>query len=217
MDASPYTDADLMQQLAAGDDAALGHLIDRWQRPVLAFAYRYVQDHDAARELTQETFVRLYQARGRFQPERAFPAWLFKIAANLCRNYFRWKKRHPEQQLVDAEPDPAHPSAPESDPAERAAQQDDAARVAAAVKALPHRLKVAVLLYYYEGRSYREIAAVIGCSERGVETRLYRARNLLSASLGLEDGKGKAGGAPSNFPPTAVAPAFTTRTAQKQC
>lgn len=180
-----------MTSLACGDDSALGLLIDRWQRPLLSFTYRYVLDHDAAHELTQETFVRLYQSRGRYKPGHKFSSWVFKIASNLCKNYFRWKTRHPEHNLDDelqaAGPLPEALLDNADNPAGAAERGDDARRVAAAVEAMPHGMKVTVLLHYYEGQSYREIASVIGCSERGVETRLYRARAWLAERLNVED------------------------------
>ncbi len=182
-----------MQRLAAGDHSALALLVDRWQRPLLAFTFRYVQDHDAAHELTQETFVRVYQHCDRFKPSHKFSSWIFKIAANLCKNYFRWKSRHPEHSLDSAVEESGCACdglRDDSHPADAAERSDTALRVARAVDALPHGMKVAVLLHYYDSLSYRNIAAVIGCSERGVETRLYRARAWLAERLGIESNSG---------------------------
>ena len=188
-----------MRLLAAGDNAALSTLVDRWQRPLLSFTYRYVQDRETAHELTQETFVNVYRNAQRYKPEQKFSSWIFKIASNLCKNHFRWRSRHPEHslyELIDDEARVPGELTAGTDPAGAAETADEAARVAAAVASMPHGMKVALLLHYYDGQSYREIASVIGCSERGVETRLYRARAALAERLRLatgscEDANGK--------------------------
>jgi len=71
----------------------------------------------------------------------------------------------------------------DTDPAHALEQQETLAALAAAIEALPHALKVPLLLHQYERLDYAEIGAIIGCSPRGVETRLYRARQFLRAEL----------------------------------
>jgi len=189
----PDTDHDNLFALQQGESAALNRLIDRWQRPLLNFAYRYVQNSADAHDLVAETFVRLYQQRSRLRADTKLSAWLFTTLSNLCHNHQRWKRRHPTVALSAADHAP-------DDPAERdgivsalasAAPTPDTqleknelvTAVRAAIDLLPHDLKVALLLHHYEHLSYREIAAIVGCAERGVETRLYRARQQLRELL----------------------------------
>jgi RNA polymerase sigma-70 factor (ECF subfamily) len=192
-------DVQLMVLVAQGDKVALCKLIDRWQTPLGGFVYRYVHDREATCELVQETFVRLYQARSRFRSDMRFSSWLFKIASNLCKNHYRWRKRHPEDLAWDESCESSVASGPdivrgEDDPAAAACRREDIAQLEKAVSAMPHALKTTLLLHYYQGQSYREIAAALGCSERGVETRLYRARGWLAKRLGCKDAKaGEAG------------------------
>ena len=177
-------DSNLMLLVAQGDKDALCKLMDRWEAPLSRFVYRYVQNRDAACELVQETFVRLYEARSRFDGDMRFSSWIFKIAANLCKNYYRWRSRHPEDMVWDEQCENTAAAAPdavrgEADPAARAEISEDVARLRDAIAAMPHPYKVTLLLYYYQNQSYKEIADALGCSERGVETRLYRAKAWL--------------------------------------
>jgi RNA polymerase sigma-70 factor (ECF subfamily) len=183
-------DAILMARVTEGDTDALGQLIDRWQAPLGSFIYRYIQNREAAQELVQETFVRLYEARERYNPDMRFSSWMFKIASNLCKNYHRWRSRHPEDLGWDESSESSMDAAPEAmrdeaDPCEAAARREDVAELQKAVANMPHPLKTALLLHYYEDMSYKDIATTLGCSPRGVETRLYRARAWLSKKLGV--------------------------------
>lgn len=179
-----------MRALQQGHAAALNEIIARWQRPLLAFAYRYTQNHADAHDLVATAFSRLYLQRERLRPDTNLSAWLFTAVANLCHNHHRWQRRHPSVTLEEAAPADGTPGVPLPEPVAATPAPDDAlvqdetvSAVRAAIDALPHELKVAVLLYHYERLSYREIAAIAGCSERGVETRLYRARQQLKQSL----------------------------------
>ena len=189
-------DVQLMLQLADGDDLALNALMRRWQKPLVAFIYRYVGNESDALDLAQETFVRVFESRHRYKQTAKFSTWLFTIASNLCRNFCRWQQRHPNipldgprcgkngsGSLADTLPDDAR------NPAEQTERNSTVAAVKEQIEALPHDLKTALLLFEYEDLSYEEISRVLRCSPKAVETRLYRARNLLRralASLKLE-------------------------------
>jgi RNA polymerase sigma-70 factor (ECF subfamily) len=174
-----------MAALRRGADAALESLIDAWESPVHRFIYRYVQDEGAARDLTQETFVRVYHKRACFRPDSSFASWLFTIAANLCRNHRRWRWRHPTEPL-DHSPNGhgTHETCDAVGPDRQLVATETSAAVRAAINALPPDLRCTVLLFEFDQLSYRDIATVLGCSERGVETRLNRARTLLREKLG---------------------------------
>ena len=188
MNSDPASDQAGLQALRGGRDRALDELIARWQRPLFAFAWRYVQNSTDAHDLVAEAFVRLHQQRDRLRPDTKLSAWLFTTLSNLCHNHYRWRQRHPTISLdapIDGMEGSAHESIPSAGPAPDAALEHDEAfaAVRAAIDRLPHDLKTTLLLHHYEQLSYREIGAVIGCSERGVETRLYRARQRLREEL----------------------------------
>jgi RNA polymerase sigma-70 factor (ECF subfamily) len=188
----PATDRASLAELQRGDAASLNRLIARWQRPLLGYAYRYVQNSTDARDLVADAFVRLYQQRARLRADTNLSAWLFTTLTNLCHNHHRWKRRHPTVSL-DAPAEPgdaggrprgvASLATSEESPDAALVRDESREAVRAAIDELPHDLKVAVLLHHYERLSYREIAAIARCSERGVETRLYRARQQLRQRL----------------------------------
>ncbi|MBN8708043.1 MAG: hypothetical protein BGO12_01110 [Verrucomicrobia bacterium 61-8] len=179
------SDIDAMLRLKDGDDLALNEIMDRWQRRVTAFLLRMVNEDAVAVDLAQETFVRVYQCSDRYRPSGTFSTWLFAIAANLARQHLRWQRRHPTESMdVDADtPLSDRIASPEESPDLLALREERAALVKRAVSELPHELREAIVLFEYENMSYVEIAAVVGGSPKAIETRLYRARNLLREKL----------------------------------
>lgn len=179
------TDETLMTRLREGDDLALNALMERWEQPLVGFSMRYTNNRSDAVELAQETFVRIYENRKRYRPKGKFSTWMFSIAANLCRNHVRWKRRHPSVSQVTEdgvdliESLPATGASPDTE----SARADEAAQVRHAIQELPHDLRTVVLLFEFQGLSQAEIAEVLKCSVKAVETRLYRARKALKASL----------------------------------
>lgn len=192
MSTDPATDRASLLDLQRGDASALNRLIARWQRPLLSFAYRYLQNSADAQDVVAEAFVRLYQRRVQLRPDTNLSAWLFTALTNLCHNHHRWKRRHPTVSFAPAStdggpgggrPNDLDPASGDLGPDAALARDETVAALMRAIDALPHDLKASVLLHHYEHLSYREIAAITGCSERGVETRLYRARQQLRQEL----------------------------------
>lgn len=181
------SEPELMGRLAGGDDLALNALMDRWGERVTAFLHRMTGNRDAAIDLAQETFVKLYHARDRYRPSGSFSTYLFSIAANLARNHARWKARHPTLSLDVAE-DQGGVTVPEladsnQTPEQAAVTAERIRAVNEAFLLLPDDLREAMTLFIYEGMGYAEIASVSQCSPKAVETRIYRARQLLKEQL----------------------------------
>jgi RNA polymerase sigma-70 factor, ECF subfamily len=189
MEADP--DAELMLRLKNGEDWILNELMTRWQQPLVAFIYRYTGHETDALDLSQETFARVYATRRRYTVRAKFSTWLFTIAANLCRNYLRWRQRRGESvpetlESEDAEPGEFLQSLDDS-PDQAAIRSESISLIKAAIDKLPHDLKTVILLYEYQSLSYVEISSVLGCSVKGVEMKLYRARHLLRERLSRHD------------------------------
>ena len=174
----PAADAADMAALQQGEAAALDRLMTRWQVPLRAFLFRHLQDEQDALDLAQETFVRIYRHRGRFQRQRRFSTWMFQIALNLVRDHARRRARRPTAPL-EAAPDAADPDQPGS----QVEQSEAAAAVRAAIAALPVHLREALILFEYEDKSHADIAEIVGASPKAIETRLYRAREMLRQKL----------------------------------
>ena len=182
-------DVQEMSRLAAGHDAALNELMQRHGEKLFHYLVRSLQNEDDAADLAQETFVKVYQSRTRFDPSQKFSTWLYAIASNLVRDRYRWRSRHPQISL-DAESNATGDSFRDSfpgggpSPNESVQVEERAEAVRVAVAALPEELRQPLILAEYEERSHAEIGAILGCSAKAVETRIYRARQQLRASLG---------------------------------
>ncbi|MCW5551464.1 MAG: sigma-70 family RNA polymerase sigma factor [Verrucomicrobiae bacterium] len=190
MDTTEAADRDRadMQRLSAGDDAALDDLMARHARPVFQFLCRMLNNENDADDLAQETFLRVYRARASFRTGEKFTTWLYTIAANLARNHFRWRTRHPGVSL-EAERDVAGQSLASTLPANlplpshAALEEERRAAVGAAVSRLPEDLREAIILCEWQECSVAEAAAILGATPKAVESRLYRARGLLRERL----------------------------------
>jgi len=182
-------DAQDMARLVAGADAALNDLMERHAEKLFHYLFRSLQDEADAADLAQETFVRVYQNRAKFDARQKFSTWLYAIASNLVRDRFRWRTRHPQVSL-DAENEATgndfHDglSGHEPSPSESLQAEERAEAVRRAVGALPAELRLPLILAEYEGRSQAEIGEILGCTAKAVENRIYRARQQLRVSLG---------------------------------
>jgi RNA polymerase sigma-70 factor (ECF subfamily) len=186
---APATDLAELNALQDGDDAALNRLIARWERRLFGFAWRYVRNTADAQDLVATVFVKLYQQRAGLRRDTNVSAWLFTTLTNLCHNLHRWRGRHAASSLDAAETGSDAGLAIAVDaplPGEVLAHKETLDALGVAIDRLPPDLKATLLLYHYERLSYREIAEITGCSEGGVDTRLYRARARLREALGAQ-------------------------------
>ena len=177
-----------MEKLQAGHEAALNDLMERHATAVFHFLCRLVGNEDDANDLAQETFVRVFKSAKSFRTSEKFSTWLFTIAANLARNHFRWRSRHPNLSL-DAENPETQQSIGDTLPANSPAPNETTlaaernAAVQAAVKNLPEDLRASIVLCEWEERSVAEAAIILETTPKAVESRLYRARNVLRERL----------------------------------
>lgn len=177
-----------MERLMAGQDAALNDLMARHATPVFRFLCRMVGNEDDANDLAQETFARVFRARANFRINDKFSTWLYTIAANLARNHFRWRARHPNISLDTAADDPEQSlvnvlPAKDALPSEQTLAVERAAAVRAEVSRLPEDLREATVLCEWEECSVAEAAAILETTPKAVESRLYRARKVLRERL----------------------------------
>jgi RNA polymerase sigma-70 factor, ECF subfamily len=178
-----------MAQLAAGHGAALNDLMSRHAERLFQYLVRSLQNEDDAADLAQETFVRVYQSRTKFDARQKFSTWLYAIASNLVRDRYRWRKRHPQVSLDAANEATGNDFAetlPDHAPSafETAQTNERAETVRRAVAALPEKWRVPLILAEYEEKSHAEIGEILRCSAKAVEVRLYKARQELRESLG---------------------------------
>ncbi len=191
----PATDSDqvLVERTLAGDARAFEFLVLKYQRRVERLIGRLVRDADLVEDLAQETFIRAYRALGQFRGEAQFYTWLYRIAVNTAKKALVELRRDPmvtETALRNAaagdddetsvvENDLTSPETPES----LLAAKEIANAVQAAMQALPEELRQAVTLREIEGLSYEDIAAMMNCPIGTVRSRIFRAREAISARV----------------------------------
>lgn len=186
-DAGNLSDESLMDALRQGNNHALASLMKRWEVGVKSFLLRLGVPSADIEDVAQESFVRLYQKRANYRPGASFKPWLLTIAANLGRNRLRWRIRrreHSIEELHATTPGGFEPTDSSARAASDLAESANLVReVRAAVNALPEKLRQAILCVEIEDLSYQEAAQVMRCSPKAVETRLYRARQLLRSKI----------------------------------
>ena len=177
-----------MARLAAGRETALNELMARHAEKLFHYLLRSLQNQDDALDLAQETFARVYHNRYKFDSTQKFTTWLYAIASNLVRDRYRWRSRHPQVSL-DAENGEAETAWKESlraealSPDERLQLEERSAAVRKAVAELPEDLRQPLILALYQEMPQAQIADVLKCSIKAVETRIYRARQQLRKAL----------------------------------
>jgi RNA polymerase sigma-70 factor (ECF subfamily) len=171
-------EADWMARVAAGDEAGLQHLYDRWKRPLLSFFYRSLGSHADAEDLALEVFVRLHRSAADYRPTARFSTYLFHIAQNLLRNELRRRRRKP----ADAVPPELFDELPqESDPDRRLAELEEVLQQA--LTRLPEKHRTALLLIQQQQLEYPAAAAALRMTENALRVLVHRARQLLKTEM----------------------------------
>jgi RNA polymerase sigma-70 factor (ECF subfamily) len=189
--ASPDPDWPLVRALQKGDENALTELIHKYEQPLFWFICRYVGDQETARDLLQETFVRLYFNARKFKPRARFSTWLHAIATNLCRDYARSKQYRKERITFSfdaSEQGETRISDTAEMPGEALVSGERLTALERAISELPHKLKTALILFSLENRSQAECAELLSVTAKTVETRVYRARKILQKRLARNEG-----------------------------
>lgn len=176
-------DAELIRQAKRGDRRAFGELVRRYQKRVYALCFRLGGSHDAADDLTQEAFIKAFQAIATFDEAYPFAAWILKIASNNAINQIKRQKFQLGSEESEAVLEQQTAPRGESDPLEILGRQEMDKRYQAAVNELPPEFKVVFVLRMHEDLSYEDIAARLRISVGTVMSRLHRARARLVEQL----------------------------------
>jgi RNA polymerase sigma-70 factor, ECF subfamily len=184
--ASIMTDEERVAAIQQGDLAAFKELVERYQKRVYAIAFGIVQNHDDAMDISQEVFVKVHRSLKNFKGQSRFYTWLYRIAVNLSIDFHRKQKRFRSVSIEDA-PASNFAEGPNVQKQETAdsilAQKELDAAVHRALRSLTPDHRAAMILREIEGRSYREISEILGCSIGTVMSRLHYARQRLRGLL----------------------------------
>ena len=181
----------LVERAVAGDQRAFELLVIKYQRRIERLIGRMVRDVDLVPDIAQETFVRAWRALHQFRGDAQFYTWLYRIAVNTAKKALMELKRDilvTETALHstdDGDETSRHENEliSESTPETELAAREIADAVNAAVAALPEDLRQAVTLREIEGLSYEEIAQIMNCPIGTVRSRIFRARDAISAKV----------------------------------
>lgn len=192
-DAASPQDSDLLlvQRTVAGDQRAYELLVIKYQRRIERLIGRMVRDTDLVEDIAQETFIRAYRALAQFRGEAQFYTWLYRIAVNTAKKTLADLRRDPlvTETALRSNDDEDETSSVENEltsaetPETVLAAKEIAAAVNHAMEALPEELRQAVALREIEGLSYEEIAQVMNCPIGTVRSRIFRAREAISARV----------------------------------
>src|SRR5438132_14186220 len=178
-------DAELMLRTAGGDTAAFEQLVERHQALVIGTVARMLGNNSDIEDVAQQVFIRVWKSAARYRPTAKFTTWLLTITRNLVFNEARRRKRHPGDSLdvhvgeeALALTDPAR-HVPDEELLEVELQE----AIERAIRALPEKQRMAVVLRRYEGKSYEEIGEILGLTVAAVKSLLFRARTELRVEL----------------------------------
>jgi RNA polymerase sigma-70 factor (ECF subfamily) len=178
-------DGELVESAIAGREASFEELVRRYQRPIAAYVYRMVGNYDAALDLTQEVFIKVYNSLTRYRSEFKFSTWIYKIAHNAAIDHLR---RHAvrEQALTngfDTERREVSLESRRMTPEQESERNERRSEIESVVQMLPAAYRELILLRHSQDLSYDEIAEVTGLPLGTVKNRLFRAREAMRDHL----------------------------------
>jgi RNA polymerase sigma-70 factor (ECF subfamily) len=191
LDYAELDDRELAAFAAKGREGAYRELLSRYERPVFSLIYRMVRDRALAEDLSQEAFVRAFNAIGSYKTSYKFSNWIFKIANNHTIDHLR--KRRLDTVSIDGSP---HASTAEEasqsrlvvestdeTPLQFVENKELGSQIEAAISELREEYRTVILLRHVEGYAYEEISEIMDLPLGTVKTYLHRARNELKKRL----------------------------------
>ncbi len=166
----------LVERARAGDQAAFAQLFEQYHAPILNYLHRMVSDRALAEDLTQDTFIKAYNALPRTKPDLAFKAWLYRIATNTAISHLRRGK------IIRWLPFVTDRETPDEHIEKSVARKMD---ISEALSKLPQHYATALLLRHYQGLSLAETAQALDVTENAAKLRLFRARKAFAQVYGV--------------------------------
>ncbi|MBI3726381.1 sigma-70 family RNA polymerase sigma factor [bacterium] len=188
MPQSEPSDESLLARLRSGDDEALPALVNRYQRPLFGYLHRMLGCAAEAEDIFQETFLRVVKHRARFETGRRVRPWVYAIASNLVKNVYR-SRGYRERTSLDRGDQDGGPGLRASIEAFSLAPEDEASnaeraeRVREAIARLSPTSRDALVLFYYQGLPYEEIAETLDVPLGTVKSRIHNALSKLAGLI----------------------------------
>lgn len=163
----------------AGDMAAFEWIVQQHEERLFGFCCRWLRCVEDAREVCQDAFLRAWQALPEFEGRAKLSTWLYQIALNLCRDRAKTRAARQRDSTIALEDVEQPPLCPQQTPSASAELNSEMQKLERGLALLPEKLRAVLMLTTMEGLSHEECAQVMNCSTRGVEGRVYRARQML--------------------------------------
>jgi len=175
------SDVDLIAKAIGGKEDGFEELVRRYQRPIINYVYRMLNDYEGSLDVTQEVFIKVYNSLDRYSSDYKFSTWLYRIAHNAAIDHMR---RNPakQQSLETENGDGAYElqiECPKPTPEQDRERSEWRTEIDAVVKCLPPTYRDLILLRHSKDLSYDEIAEVTGLPLGTVKNRLFRAREMM--------------------------------------
>jgi RNA polymerase sigma-70 factor (ECF subfamily) len=180
-DFSSVADRELVASAVTGLEGGFEELVRRYQRPISGYVYRMVGDYEAALDLTQEIFIKVYGSLARYRSEFKFSTWIYKIAHNCAIDYLR-RNNGREQSLVSGSEGDSYELPLESkrlSPEQESEREERRLEIEGVVRALPGAYRELIILRHSQDLTYEEIVEVTGLPLGTVKNRLFRAREMM--------------------------------------
>src|SRR6266851_3240273 len=178
---SSAADGELVASAARGLDRGFEELVRRYQRPISAYVYRMVGDYEAALDLTQEIFIKIYGSLSRYRPEFRFSTWIYKIARNAAIDHLR-RNAGRERSLsngTESEPQQLTIESKGLSPEQQSERAERRLEIESVVRLLPTAYRELIVLRHSQDLTYEEIVEVTGLPLGTVKNRLFRAREMM--------------------------------------
>lgn len=177
-------EGEIIGRVLAGDREAFADLVEAYKGPVFRLAFRMTGSARDADDLSQEIFIRAFQSLSRFRPGERFFPWLYTVGLNVIRNHLRKGKAVPEDEGAKGAPDAADPR---DNPADAAVGRERSRRIQGYLLRLPPAVREILVLRFYEGMSFEDIAGLTGDSLSGAKMKAYRGLEKIRVMMN-EDG-----------------------------
>ncbi len=175
------TDRDLVATATTGVEGSFEELVRRYQRPISAYVYRMVGDYEAALDLTQEIFIKVYGSLARYRSEFKFSTWIYKIAHNSAVDHLR-RNAGRERSLSSGIEGDQYELPIESgslSPEQESERKERRLEIEVVVRSLPNAYRELIVLRHSQDLTYEEIVEVTGLPLGTVKNRLFRAREMM--------------------------------------
>jgi len=182
------TDGELIEKAISGREDGFEELVRRYQRPIINYTYRMLNNYDASLDVTQEVFIKVYNSLARYSSDYKFSTWLYRIAHNAAIDYMR--RNSVSQQSLEAEnadgtyqlqiesPNPT-PEQERATPEQERERSEWRTEIESVVRCLPAVYRELILLRHAQDLSYDEIAEITNLPLGTVKNRLFRAREMM--------------------------------------